>query len=411
MSHPIQSRPAAKPIYWVPLLTCPAVMLAVIALGGCAKNDNDSLQGDYGENTERFSSSVNGLTVLADMFAGAGHTVSVREKLSPALQDAADVIVWAPDDFDVPDRDACNRLDAWLREKENRTLIYIGRDFDARPVYWRKIIAKAPAAERANCQRELDDAEAEFFAERASRPYHATCPWFELDGTSPHRDIRSLDGVWSEGIDAPKVEIELNSRLVPPDDAEILLADGDDAVLVSRQTLSCLDPKVRWLADRHTSNRLVVANGSFLFNMPLVNHEHRKLAGRLIESIGVAKHVVIIDSQNHHPISQSGSGKPPDQPPRSMLDVFNVWPLSAILVQWGILIVALCFSKWPIFGPPRDPPPPPASDFGRHVEALGAAMAVTGDMEYAHSRVQQYRQLRDAAGPRAINRTNVKKQN
>jgi len=92
-----------------------------------------------------------------------------------------------------------------------------------------------------------------------------------------------------------------------------------------------------------------------------------------------------------------------------MLDVFDVWPLSAILVQWGVLIVLLCFAKWPIFGPPRDPPPPPASDFGRHVDALGAAMAVTGDAAYAQSRVQQYRQLRDSTGPRAINRTNVKR--
>jgi hypothetical protein len=148
-----------------------------------------------------------------------------------------------------------------------------------------------------------------------------------------------------------------------------------------------------------------------------VNHEHRKLAGQLIEAVGKAKHVVILDSQNHRPVafdSDNGGGNndnpPPEQPPQSMLDIFNVWPLSAILVQWGVLIVALCFAKWPIFGPPRDPPPPPASDFGRHVDALGAAMAVTGDAEYAKSRVQQYRQMRDIAGSRAINRTNVKKQ-
>jgi hypothetical protein len=280
---------------------------------------------------------------------------------------------------------------------------------------------QAPPEDQAKYKEELDEADAWVLAQRMNRPAHAACQWFEIDGTAKHCDIRSLDGPWSEGIDGSKVEIELDSRLIPPtDDCEILLADGEDAVIVSRQKFDCLNPKVRWLPGQHTSDLIVVANGSFLFNVPLVNHEHRKLAGRLIESVGKAKHVVILDSQNHHPISfGSGSGngnggdndKPPDQPPQSMLDVFDVWPLSAILVQWGILIVLLCFSKWPIFGPPRDPPPPPASDFGRHVEALGAAMAVTGDAAYAQSRVQQYRQMRDAVGSRAINRTNVKKQN
>jgi len=390
--------------------------LALIALCGCGKSEDDeSPQGGHG--LVRFSASVNGLTVLGDMFTAAGHTVSLRKTLSPVLTDAVDVIVWAPDDFNVPDSDTCEQVDRWLRDKEDRTFIYIGRDFDARPLYWRKIIAKAPQVDRAKYQKELDEAESMFLAQRATRPENAQCSWFKFDGQAAHRDIRSLDGDWAEGIDASKIEIELNSRLnptkdaeTPSENAETLLADGEDAVLVSRKSFDCLNPKVLSLPGDHVSHLLVIANGSFLFNVPLVNHEHRKLAGRLIEEVGKAKHVVILDSQNHHPISLAGDkNKPPEQTPQSMLDVFDVWPLSAILVQWGILIVLLCFAKWPIFGPPRDPPPPPASDFGRHVAALGAAMAVTGDAEYAQSRVQQYRQLRDATGPRAINRTNVKR--
>jgi hypothetical protein len=386
--------------------------LALVPLCGCGKGEgDDSEQGESGgRQLVRFSASVNGLTVLGDMFTAAGHTVSLRKELSPVLQEAADVVVWAPDDFNVPDAKTCDLLDRWLRDKEDRTLIYIGRDFDARPLYWRKILAKAPPVDRTRDQKELDESEAMFQSQRATRPQKASCSWFDLDGQAAHRDIRSLDGPWAEGIDASKIEIELNSRLNPSDDADILLADGDDSVLVSRQSFSVLNPKVRWQPGTHVSHLLVVANGSFLYNVPLVNHEHRKLAGRLIDEVGKAKHVVILDSQNHHPISLAGDkNNPPDQTPQSMLDVFDVWPLSAILVQWGILIVLLCFAKWPIFGPPRDPPPPPASDFGRHVAALGAAMAVTGDAEYAQSRVQQYRQLRDATGSRAINRTNTKR--
>jgi hypothetical protein len=384
--------------------------LALVALGGCGKGgDDESEQGENGgRSLVRFSATVNGLTVLGDMFTAAGHTVSLRKKLSPVLQEACDVIVWAPDDFNVPDEQTCDQLDRWLCDKEGRTLIYIGHDFDARPLYWRKILAKAPPVDQAQYQKELDEAESTFQAQRAARPQHASCSLFDLNTQAAHRDIRSLDGPWAEGIDASKTEIELNSRLVKSDDADMLLEDGPDAVLVTRQEFDCLKPKIH--SPPGTSHLLVVANGSFLFNVPLVNHEHRKLAGRLIEEVGKAKHVVILDSQNHHPISLAGDkNNPPEQTPQSMLDVFDVWPLSAILVQWGLLIVLLCFAKWPIFGPPRDPPPPPASDFGRHVAALGAAMAVTGDAEYAQSRVQQYRQLRDATGPRAINRTNTKR--
>ena len=326
------------------------------------------------------------------------------------LQEACDVIIWAPDDFNVPDADTCDQVDRWLRDKEGRTFVYIGRDFDARPLYWRKILAKPPPDDQSKYQEDLDESASSFQTERASRPRDASCSWFELNGQAAHRDIRSLDGPWAEGIDPSKVEIELNSRLDPSDDADILLADGDDAVLVSRQSFSILNPKVRWLPGRHVSQLLLVANGSFLFNVPLVNHEHRKLAGRLIDEVGKAKHVVILDSQNHHPISLAGDkNNPPEQTPQSMLDVFDVWPLNAILVQWGILIVLLCFAKWPIFGPPairrRRRPPISAGTSPRSARRWPSR----GEAEYAQSRVQQYRQLRDATGPRAINRTNTKR--
>ena len=386
--------------------------LSLFALGGCARNDSDgdSLPSGYGENSgERFSASVNGLTVLADMCTAAGDTVRERKQLSTVLTQDADAIIWAPDDFNPPDSATCAQIDGWLRSKENRTFVYIGHDFDARPDYWRQILDQTPAGpERDKYEKELSEALGQQTFDRVRRPETASCQWFALDSTLPTKFVHALSGDWSGGIDAAKARIELNSRMIATDEADVLLADDDAKMIVGRQTLDCIEPKAG--SEPGTSTLLLVVNGSFLFNVPLVNHEHRKLAGRLIEAIGKSKEVVILDSQNHHPVlfgngNGSSNGKndndnSPDQPPQSMLDIFNVWPLSAILVQWGILIVALCFAKWPIFGPPRDPPPPPISDFGRHVDALGAAMAVTGDAEFAHSRVQQYRQVRDATGPR-----------
>ena len=52
---------------------------------------------------------------------------------------------------------------------------------------------------------------------------------------------------------------------------EALLATEDDVDIVTRVT------RRSW----HGGQIVVVANGSFLLNLPLVNHEHRKLADKL----------------------------------------------------------------------------------------------------------------------------------
>ena len=94
----------------------------------------DDIETEYGERNEGgLESSVNGYRVLAGMFAKAGHTVSRRSGLSPGLKEAADVIVYAPDDFAPPEQSIIDWFKNWLSEKAGRTLIYIGRDFDAAP--------------------------------------------------------------------------------------------------------------------------------------------------------------------------------------------------------------------------------------------------------------------------------------
>ncbi len=211
---------------------------AIASLGagavGCSKATESPLRSSYGQgDEEKFQSSVNGLSVLADLFTKAGNSVFIEGELSPRIKATADVIVWAPDDFGVPGVTAIQWIDTWLKAKPGRTLVYIGRDFDAEPVYWRKILAETPAQDAAAVKAKLDHAEQRFQLERKQIPQDARCKWFSIDNSSPHRDVRTLSGDWSAGIDASKVEIELNSRLISPDEAETLLASDDDD-LVSR---------------------------------------------------------------------------------------------------------------------------------------------------------------------------------
>jgi hypothetical protein len=370
-------------------LAAPAFTLCV-AIAGC-RHAGDDIKTEYGErNAGRLESSVNGYGVLAEMFAKAGHTVSRRSSLSPGLKQAADVIVYAPDDFGPPDESIVEWFQTWLSEKQDRTLIYIGRDFDAAPVYWRKIRPQVSPAEQAEVDRRLQIAEANFRGRRTGLK-DDECDWFKIDTKAPHRDVRTLTGPWAN-VDPAKVEIELNSRFLRPDterDLENLLESNED-VLVLREWYEVGSHRLFGF-NQPKSQLIAIVNGSFLVNLQLVNKEHRKLAATLIDTVGKPSRVVFLEADEPTRIRDAdGSGD--SQETASMTDVFGVWPLSVILLQWAVVLALFCFSRWPIFGPPRDPPPAPSSDFSRHIVALADTWELTRDSSYAQSRWQYYQE-------------------
>jgi hypothetical protein len=174
------------------------------------------------------------------------------------------------------------------------------------------------------------------------------------------------------------VEIELNSRIVPPPNAELLLRSDED-VLVSRQGIG-------------RSGLIVVANGSFLLNLQLVNHEHRKLAGHLIDEIGPPRKDVVF--------LQSFAGGPrireqdPSAAAPSGLEMFNVWPTNWILLHLALVGIVFCFARLPIFGRPLEPEPAGLADFGKHIEAVGQWLARSRDYQYAAKRLAHYQQVK-----------------
>ena len=395
MTHPGIPTADMRSRMLIPRLLVVAVT-CFLAQAGCSRQQDSDLPSQYGQRGGTLESSVNGYGVLAGMFTKAGHTVTSREELSDSLKETADVIVWAPDDFNPPAPETVRWFEDWLRAKNERTLIYIGRDFDAAPIYWRKIKAQAAKndPDLPEIDRRLAAAEAESQYRRLGLQDGSSCDWFTIDASSTHRDVRTLDGSWLTGdnplkIDPTQVEIELNSRLVPPSDAESLLtSDGDS--LVSKRTIIGSERHGRQTT-MTTSQVIVVANGSFLVNLALVNHQHRLLAGRLIGEVGSSREVVFLESQDRVPhVRSSGGSSDDEEATKSALDIFNIWPLSVLLLQWAAVIVVFCFARWPIFVPPRDPPPPPASDFGRHIAALGESLEMTRDSSYARARWQYY---------------------
>jgi hypothetical protein len=366
---------------------CGLLLLLFVAVFGCQRDEN--LPAKYGNGPDvDFERSVNGYTVLADMFAKAGHTISTHSDFTPALADAADTIVYAPDDFESPEPETIKWVDDWLKAKPDRTFIYIGRDFDAAPIYWRTILADAPADQRQAISDGLQAAELKVRFDRPTATTKTNGEWFSFDYSPALRTPKELSGPWSDGIDVSKTEIELRGRMDLNDNYYVLLATEDDDIAAKRTILSNADINDDSPTDEAPRSQfIVVTNGSFLVNLQLVNHEHRKLAGKLIAEVKKPGRVVFMDS-SYSSVRNSGSDDSDDA--ASMLDVFGVWPLSVILVHAAVLLAVFCFARWPLFGPPRDPAPAPAADFGRHVDALAEGLQRTGDASYARERWQYY---------------------
>ncbi len=371
---------------------CELVLILLLFSVGCS---SETLDTTYGARTGPDAGpSVNGTAVLADMLEQAGHKVSTRSSLSPALHASADCIVWFPDDGNLPNFAVRSWLENWLTDQPGRTVIYVGREFDAEHIYWQTIEPNAPADQQTEVKRRRVVAEKEFNRHCTRVVDGDDCDWFVTHQIPSPRRVTTLTGPWSTGIDSKQSDIEVCATYTfpvgDPSLNEVLLR-GDNDVLVARQKFPA--GNIAWNSDGEGtiahSQLIVVTNGSFLLNLPLVNHQHRKLAARLIGELNPADRVVFLES---------GSGGPtihdtePELKSPNGLAFFSVWPLGIVLVHLAVAGILFCFARLPIFGVPRDPPPQSTSDFGKHVTALGDLLRLTQDHRFAETKVEQYRQ-------------------
>jgi len=371
---------------------------------GCG---SEHIDGTYGRRRgSPGGDSVNGTAVLAEMFREAGWKVTSRRFLSPRINDY-DTIVWAPDDFQPPGDDVRDFLEDWLAQGSQRTLVYIGRDFDAEVSYWAAILAAAPADQRVEVLRRLARARAAYAARRATMPDKRDFSWFTMHRDPGSRATRKSrggeppwSGTWSQGdgIDVSGIRAEIHSRLDPPATRS---SGGDRSPYRSEILLQSPDGILAYrLVHRTQSGNqiLVVNNGSFLLNLPLIEKEHRKLAGKLIAQCGTPAKVVFLESGEGGPFvfqQEPGSKQP------TGLEAFTVWPLGGILWHFLALGVLYLFARLAIFGRPYELPPEAISDFGRHVHAFGELLAGTKDQAYARQQLAQFhdRNQRDTNPP------------
>ncbi|MBW8883721.1 MAG: hypothetical protein JF612_02860 [Planctomycetia bacterium] len=354
--------------------------------------------------------SVNGTAVLADMFRARGHTVTTMSRFSPRL-DKYDVVVWTPDDFEPPDEEHRERLEQWLMDGKGRTVVYIGRDYNAAIDYWERMAPTAPPELAGESLHRQAEARAAWESARSQMPNGEYARWFTARRDHKRRKVTELSGPWAKDIDASQTDIHVEGQLdVPTEDDrknikdapelptkfEPLLKAGDDPIAfrVMNETGED-DPDDDWRGGQI----IVLTNGSFVLNYPLVNREHRKLANKLIDECGQGdKRVVFIESAANGPpiLDKEPTGSMP-----SPLELLKVWPLNVILLHIAVLGIIVCLSRSLIFGRPRDLPGDSPSDFGKHVAALGKLLARTKDRNYAQARLAQYRQVAERRSGRS----------
>ncbi len=365
------------------------VLVSCLFISGCSQ---PTLKTAYGTRRGDGGASVDGTGVLAGLFESEGFKAYTWRRLSPKLN-SYQVIVWTPDDFSPPDEQQRRFLDQWLTSDQPRTLVYVGRDFDAISDYWRRLLVKVPAGQKVNVLDRLALSRSEHAARRLEMPEDECVEWFTVRRDSPRCRITHLEGPWARGIDASRANIWVQGLLEVPKSKDLIefwsdfplgsLGEPGYEVLLSSHSTALVTEVVRpeWGGNK----LLVVANGSFLLNLPLINHSNRRLAGQLIDVCGGPGKVAFLESKRGGPPVYYSEPQPESREDQSRRVV--------LAFHWFVLGMCFCFCILPIFGRPRSGKQEAVADFSQHIDALGALLQKAGDQSYARRQIGHYRNI------------------
>jgi len=367
------------------------------------EDDIDATYGQGNQSAGRYS--INGTGVLAQMFEDRGHSVFYSRVLGRPTQQA-DVIIWAPDNFHVPSESEVAAIEKWLQEKAGRTFIFIGRDYDATMDYWIEVAKEASPDEQTLLALKLADVWGAHQVKRMAIIDDEDCVWFKIQADNTVRTIRSAQSTtdWMDGVSSGGLKMRLQSYFVESDkgrSASFNRYEYDPQLFYENI------PLITRIKNRTKFNNgqiYVIANGSFLLNVPLVHREHRKLATKLIEKVGRQKVVCFLESQfddwEDVPVLENA---PSAARPPSIVTILQTWPFGIILIHLIVIGIVYCFYRFPIFGRPKTKyqlnsviddmnENQSVSNFGRHVRALGDLLKRGGNTGFANHCLQMYRQ-------------------
>lgn len=358
-------------------------MLCVLA--GC--NRNKELVSEYGKVVgEKGGTSVNGTSALYSMFRERGFRTKRLRKISPRLN-RYDTVIWFPDNYQSPEPEAVDALQSWLDEGLGRTLIYVGRDFDAEIDYYRQMLTTAGPDEREEIVRSL--VESKMKQDSRIRRYvgdetKESCDWFTIERV-PFQNVEIVDGILTGNTEEKTADLSYSTVLNVSDEivadtsltvAPLLNADGLDFVYSVTEN-----------EDPFGNQLIVVNNGSFLLNFGLVNKQNRLLAGSLMDQC-ISSDVVFLES-----------GPAGIQVSNDDIVNHNSWawiakpPLRYIaphFLFWGVLF---CFVFFPMFGRPRKLRTENYASFRSHISAMGKLLQKSKKPDQALKKVRDYQAI------------------
>jgi hypothetical protein len=229
--------------------------------------------------------------------------------------------------------------------------------------------------------------------QRLAMPVDETIEWFTMRRDYPRQKVSRLQGSWSAGVEVAQTDIYTQGLLQIPTRQELQALwqsatpttyqtpDYEALLSAGPTTLACRMTKPAW----GDSQLIVIVNGSFLLNLPLVNHEHRKLAEHLIQQCGPGSSVAFLESGPGDP-AVSNRASPPESSHATRERVL-------LAAHWCVLGLVYCFCIYPIFGRPKTIPDNTPSEFVQHVDALGELLQRTRDQQYAQRRLEYYHMI------------------
>lgn len=378
-----------RPVFWIIAGAILAVLLALVLLPYYRWRHPRELDETYGRIDGRHWHSINGTWVFSQMLRQARHRVERTNRLDSTIKNRADCVVWFTSIRHPPPKPVVDWFETWLKAQPGRTLIYVGRDFEAGPLYCRKIAQRSPEGMSGIDQQRLAAREAATenrLRDLLTKP--AECAWFKvepLDKVERPRELK-LHPDWQMPIDDRQLELEFRTLMTPAKDAEPLVQAGRH-VLVSR-------------LKRDQSQILLVHNASFLVNMMLVNKEHRKLALRLIQAIEEsgspgAKRIVFLELTPGALLLMSPFSQPKASDPYGFL---TVYPLSWILYHLLAVGVLLVLWRFPRLGPGVETDIVRRTSFDAHLEAMARWLKKSRNRQFAEETLARWQRV--VQGPR-----------
>ena len=400
-------------------------LLCSLVLTGCGRQSESQLR-TYGySNGNDGNRSINGYGAFRKMYQQRGDKTFTAVSFSKALE-TMDTIVWTPDTVTPPSVTNRDTLEEWLASKSGRTLVYIGRDFDASSDYWEHVVSELPSGQKTRAMREQMLSRVEAMENDLGGVHFAR--WFVVDTTPVRTPIQGLRGDWAKGIDVNETRLLTRTELRPADywdedkkDLPALLGNDTDLFnqivddsgqrwtaeeidnISDEEESRIPDSKVLLSADDgrplvieltspiwSDSKIIVIANGCFTLNGALVSKEHRKLAAKVIDEckengrvafLRTGRNGMRVNDLNDSSYATKG------------LEMFANWPMNFIVYHFFILGIIICFVVFPIFGRPRGLPQRELSDFGHHIEALGGMLRRCRDEVFAREKISEYFRL------------------